>query len=778
MKKTLYAIALISAALLCACSEMFESRVDMQLGTSNGSLATLLSANKDIDKLDSPGKIYVTNGQYSDKIVINWDKVPNATSYRLERAVSSTKDENGNWVLPEDSDFDFLEHSKYIYTTSYTDTIIDDSASNPLEYSNEAYESVYFYRVSAENIVRGYESSDPCPITDAGTKDKPNPDYDAAKVKAAMGALLTPPSNVKADCGESTSEINVYWTKAPGDIASYEIYRSASSDGSGATRIGKVTGNETKFKSNVAAEQQGLNYYFSVYSVAKNGQKSAASPIAMGYALQAGAPSRVKNVIVTSGRGNTKDKISISWGKSTGESEVYYNVFRSSSADSTLKQLSLGDGYKDLEWEDGDSLKPNVFYYYQVQSYIKKGGEVITGAMSKSDSEAEVTSETGPAEGFILGPPKTINVLTIPGDTSKNKIVFSAALGSAKCEDNSENTKRIGDAEGYNTYSYTVSYSKAATGPFTDLPTPFTEADLEISSPGFYSVNVDAYKFYKVKTINGGVFSAESTAIAVSPNAATNFAATKNAAIDGFTNDDTKANPNGVHAISLSWTAPLGGADGGYNVYRSTKPDSGFRKVNEAAITETSYTFVDTSAKAGTYYYYRVLALNSLGQGANYSNVDHGYGALTIKQYLREYIKTTLNSQSKLKLMHKPDATAKLGSESCNGDISGTLSYDAKMQGLGGRVIMQYTNYADYYIMNDSSLGVYFLLNGNTNTTANISSNGNMDGTVTVTGMYPGSVVYDRIEIKGGAAGGGTYGVTRTGIDSSAVQGDWTWGEK
>ncbi|MCR4925159.1 MAG: fibronectin type III domain-containing protein [Clostridiales bacterium] len=763
---------LLASFLLCSCSEMFESRVDMQLGTSTGTLSDLLKSAKEIEKLDAPANIYVTNGQYSNKIVISWEKVQNATSYRLERAVSSTKDDNGNWVLPDDSAYDFLEHSKYIYSTSYTDTIIDDSASNPLDYTNEAYGQVYFYRVCAENITKGYESSDTCPITDPGSQDAPNKNYSAAKVRAAMGTLLTPPSNVRADCGESTTKITVHWTKAPGDIGSYEVYRSSSSDGSGGTRIGIITGNEDKFTSYVSPEQQGLNYYFSIYSVAKNGQKSAASPIAMGYALQAGAPSRVNSVTVTNGRGNTKDKISIDWRQASGESTVYYNVFRSSSEDSTLKQLSLGNNYTANSCEDGDSLKPNVFYYYQVQSYIIKSGEIIQGAMSVSGSDAEITSTTGPAEGYIIGPPKSISVNKNKNDNSLCDITFSAGLGSAECSDNSSytNTKRD-----YNTYTYVISYCETATGEFTPL-TPTTGPT--ISSPGFYTATVASHKFYKIKTVNGSVSSIDSPVVAASPSEATNFTATKNAAINGYTNDDTKANANGVHAITLSWSAPVGGADGGYNVYRSTKMDSGYRKVNESPITETTYTFVDASAKAGNYYYYRVLSLNSLGQGSNYSTPDYGYGALTTYQYLREYIKTTLNSQKKLTLMHKSGNTAKLGSESANGEISGSLSYEASIAGLGGRVIMHYTNYADYYIMNNKDLGVYFLLDGNTNTSASMDTNGTMDGTVTVRGMYPGKVVYDGIKIKGGAAGGGTYGVTRNGIDSSAVQADWTWGEK
>ena len=39
-----------------------------------------------------------------------------------------------------------------------------------------------------------------------------------------------------------------------------------------------------------------------------------------------------------------------------------------------------------------------------------------------------------------------------------------------------------------------------------------------------------------------------------------------------------------------------------------------------------------------------------------------------------------------------------------------------------------------------------------------------MSGTVTNTGMYPGKVYYESIIIKGGTAGGGTYGVEPQGF--------------
>ena len=128
-----------------------------------------------------------------------------------------------------------------------------------------------------------------------------------------------------------------------------------------------------------------------------------------------------------------------------------------------------------------------------------------------------------------------------------------------------------------------------------------------------------------------------------------------------------------------------------------------------------------------------------------------------------------MRSQKKLTLMHKPSDTDKLGKETINGDLSGTLYYDAQSSGLGAEIVMKYTDYSDYYINNDPSLGVYFNITGNTDTSSNMSANGNMHGTVTCKGMYPGTVVYDQVEIKSGAAGGGSYVITPSGFSAVAV---------
>lgn len=778
MKKSIFvktAAAILSAALFTGCADMFQERVAMQPTTNGVTLTSLFIKKVEIDKLAAPSQIFVTNGEYNNKIIVTWEKVAGARSYRLERAVSSEKDSAGNWILPEEGAFETLPHSTFIEGTTFTDTIIDDSPANELKYSNEAYGLCYFYRVLAENRIEKYDESDWYPNyykTDADG----NPVPDSQKDPEAKGMLLAPPSNVKASCGKYTNAIDINWKKAVGTISSYRIYRSINEDGSSGTQIATVYSNKSSVTIEVEPQNQGTEYFFTVVSVGASGNESVSSPVALGYALKPGAPSQVQNVVIEEGRGETLSDVTIKWDAASNAEG--YRVYRYSSIDSTQKKIadlkpSTPGGSIPTQYKDNSNLKPNIFFYYQVQAYCenKTTNEILNGAMSESGDDSD-----NPAEAFIVSPPKTVAVKKIQGDITQNIILFSAAIGSQYCATNSPATIKMAD---WKNYTYCVYGGDSVTGAFSPVK-EFSSPNksLDDGMEGMYEEKVTAFKFYKVSVKNGTIESEKSSAIAPAPYAAKNLSVTKNAAISGLTNSDTNANANGVHGIKLSWQAPDGGADGGYNIYRSTKPNTGFKKINESPITETYYIYKDEQAKAGNYYYYRIMSLNSLGQGANYSNTDYGYGALTTYQYVREYIKTTLNSQKKLTLMHKSGNTAKLGQETAQGSISGTLNYDAHISGVSGRVIMEYKNYADYYIMDDKSLGVYFLLNGNTNTSAGMDTNGTMDGTVTILGMYPGSVSYDNIKIKGGAAGGGTYGVTRAGIDSSAVQADWTWGEK
>ena len=243
-------------------------------------------------------------------------------------------------------------------------------------------------------------------------------------------------------------------------------------------------------------------------------------------------------------------------------------------------------------------------------------------------------------------------------------------------------------------------------------------------------------------------------------------------------------NSSGVYPVRLRWqmpeqNSPAANQNAGFGVYRSVETETGFELLSPEPIvkeTEGFFIFIDENKGAvpGKPYYYRVSLLDSKGESAGFSETVMGYGALSPESYFHEYLKTVESSYQKLTYMNKKGALSKLGSEKIRGSISGSLSYQAKVAGLGGRVFMQYIDYADFYIDDNSALGPYFVLTGNSNTKASMTQNGTMDGTITISGMYPGQIYYDNIQIKDGAAGGGSYGVEPKGFPRSEVS--WTFG--
>ena len=351
-------------------------------------------------------------------------------------------------------------------------------------------------------------------------------------------------------------------------------------------------------------------------------------------------------------------------------------------------------------------------------------------------------------------------------DASRCTITFPPVIGS---KDYSEDSGLTSD---YNNYKYVIYGCDTADGSFTDVVGPPEDSTLSKDASGNYIIPITTSNYYKITTENGSVKSNASDVCAPAPFAASNLECSRAANVDG------DANSNGVLPVKITWNPPKNDvAEGGYYVYRSTNPDTGFKRITDEPLMSTSFIDNYDAAKAGVYYYYKVLSLNSLGQGSNYTDAVVGYGALTADQYMREYNKTVMASQKKLKLMHIADDMKKLGTETAYGKLSGSLSYKASIAGLGARILMHYTDYAEFYANGDAANGYYFFLNGDTNTSASMDASGNMDGIVTIQGMYPGSVSYNNIKIKGGAAGGGTYGIKRDGFDGQ-VEVDWQVGEE
>ena len=711
---------------LTSCTQMFQPKLPMDTESST-SLGSMLAVKEEISQLETPKQVFVSQGQNPTDILLSWDAVKGATSYTIERAIITDPTIT---TVPDESEFEIIE--KFVYATTYTDEVLTDKEAH---YQSEAYTNnyKYYYRIVAQNPRTSYDPSLP--------------------TEPVYGTLFNPVLRVNADLGKTTDSITVYWDEVA-NATSYQIWRGVNSNGTGMEKIATINGTKDPitqklfYKNKIDSSEQGTDFYYKVIPINASGIESVNSPLAMGFSLMAGAPVAPNNVKVSNGRG-TKNSIELSWDTVTADGDVKYAIYRTSSVDSSLTQLTAD--CTSTTYTDSKALKPNIYYYYQVQSYIidDETGEKLKSPMSDT-SESSKT----PAEGFILSAPTSIKV-------DKTTLSWLPA---------------IGNTEEQSLYTYNIYLSANEKDGYTLDET----VSLTPSEDGRIYHNVKIAEFYKISTSYNDVESALSDAVAPSPEAATNVVASTNKNIGS----SYYPNANGVYPVQITWKAPAENSLSGYNVYRSTKPDSGFRKINETPILHVSgtkdYSFIDENetAKTRTYYYYKVLSVNSLEQGSEYSSTEKGYGALTPEQYMREYNKTAINSQTKLTLMHKSNDMDKLGSETAKGSISGTLSYNAKVDGVGARITMHYDNYADYYIIDkDKSSGVYFRLTGDTNTSANMSANGTMDGTVVCTGMYPGKVIYDKIQIKGGAAGGGTYGIIREGFDGQ-VQVDWKVGEE
>ena len=762
---------------LASCANMFQDKVSAPNGDAVSTLGEMFVSAEEIGKLDTPSEIHVSLYEFKDKIRVSWSPVKHAAYYTLERAVASERNENGDWVAPKDEEFEVLEHTQQIYGTSYTDTIIKDDPNDPLEYSNEKYGCVYFYRVHANNPRLGYEAGD-------------------AQI-SSYGALLPPPSNTKASAGESTDFIEISWNKSHGAIR-YEIYRSEREDSSNSTKVGTVTADTSYFKDNKVSSFGGNDLFYTVLSIGTTGEKSVVGPVALGYTLLPGAPGRVNEVHVTTGHGDYNNMIEIEWEPlKVAENEIItYTVYRSSSESSTMVNLKT----QSSPFKDSSNLKPNVYYYYYVQaSKVEEDNDskptTLKGPMSKSGPD-----DTKPAEGFILSAPSTVEVQKIVGDSNNCRIDFTPVIGDKNFPNNS------GKYE--NPYRYVV-YGG------TNIGVKFSEEAGTDSNPifanGKYSMTVKSYPYYQVAVRNKEEVESTPTEVyAPAPYAAKDVYVTRAALVgDGSQyvpttqnspkNTEPGSNANGVHKVKITWKAPDGGASS-YHVYRSEKQDSGFKKITATAITATEYIDDNVAAKPGIIYYYQVLSLNSLGQGANRSEIDTptleggvlktknadgspygrgwGYGALSAWHFIHEMCKTVDYSHEKSEKLTSSSLTGKIGTEIINGDVTGILDYNAKMDGIGGRAILEYKNYVDYYVNGDSALGYYFMLNGNTNSSANASQNGTMDGTVTCNGMYLGSVKYDKVEVKSGDSGGGYYMLKRTGIDDQDLNVNYLAGKK
>lgn len=735
-------MAAILSLSFVSCDILLQDKIPYT-ADDNGSLIDLLRTVES-GKLQTPQQLYVAPFYSNKEIRLTWGDVKGASYYMVERAVAAPIPGSNPPVWTDPDEGEYVPLDRFVYGTYYNDEIIRTPTLESPEFQNK-----YYYRVSAYSSANKFEESDP------------------TVPQSAM--LFRTPVGLKASGGTSVEFVQLTWEHTD-DVVYYEIWRSDLASGVSSSLLDTVTADRNWYENKVTKAEQGKDFYYMVAAVNRFGNRTLQTRPAYGYAKVEGAPDKPGNVRLKSGsgRGHDKDKIEIEWDE-VNEADVYYAVFRYSNVDSSLTRLT--EKTENTSWSDTSGLKPGIYYFYRVQAIVDNPKLGTLRSEFSSDDP----------EGFILSAPDTVIAEKKDGGVT---VKWMPAMG--------DETER-------GQYQYNVYSDSNMNGIFSNSVQSGINSNTD--GQGYVSISFTAtsgHTFFRVSTVNGAVESEKSVVVSPAPDAAIIKSVSQYALIT-----NVAANSSGVYPVRITWEKPANDAPEFYNIQRSTRSGAGFSRVNETSLSasgpytdvyfkegDTTYVYIDKneSARVGRKYYYRVLSLNQLEQGSFPSDERIGWGALTHTQYLIEYNKTMNAALKKLTYMYKPGSTDKLGTETKYGPClvhtnctlpipstpcgRGSIYYNAALDGLGARIIIRLTNYSEFHIENVPENGIYFTLNGNSNTSANMSSNGSMDGTVTCTGMYPGAVSYDKVQIKGGAAGGGTYGVTPVGFPRVEV--DWT----
>ena len=170
------------------------------------------------------------------------------------------------------------------------------------------------------------------------------------------------------------------------------------------------------------------------------------------------------------------------------------------------------------------------------------------------------------------------------------------------------------------------------------------------------------------------------------------------------------------------------------------------------------------------YYYTAVLGQTDYKNAAptQKSNVAIGWGSLTHEAFYIFFNTTIKKSYPKMTIMNAKSALKKLGKEETTGNKTGKFLYEAKVKGVGGVATMTYQNYSDDNL-------VFFT--GDMITKADMTSSGTMDGTVRMTGMYNGTIYFDKVTIKEAKANSGTYGIKPQNAPRKEIEYSWNFVE-
>ncbi len=401
-------------------------------------------------------------------------------------------------------------------------------------------------------------------------------------------AVPSAPLDLQATAGNK--QVSLVWNP-PADnggasITEYRIYRRTGDSESFINRV-----SITSYTDNNLINNKTYSYCVSAVNSAGEGGKSASVS-----ATPLGVPTPPLNLMATAG--NTQ--ISLMWDKPTddgGSPITGYNIYRRTSDGTEEFYATTGkNSYTDTGLPNGESC------FYRV-SAVNNIGEGLKSA-EVSATTLDVPSvplglQASPSDGQITldwSPP-----LSDGGAPITNYAIYRGT---------SSDSEEVIDVIG-NVLTYT---------------------DRGVNNGQAYHYRVSA-----INTVGEGAKSAEVTGVPTqvsTPSAPVNLSATVS---DGH--------------IILKWSPPS--SDGGsyiehYKIYRGTS--AGGEDESPIATIGNLSTYTDTNLTLGFSYYYRVRAVNAIGEGAFSIEVsaDLSSSSMAESEYQRHWLNLTINTSNVL----------------------------------------------------------------------------------------------------------------------------------
>ena len=374
--------------------------------------------------------------------------------------------------------------------------------------------------------------------------------------------------------------LKISWKKVSG-AKGYTISRSTSKN-SGYKKIDTVTGKTSYTDDTVKA---GKTYYYKVeaYNV-NSGTKG------YGGASDAVAGKTAKRTKITSIVSTNEKTLTIKWNKITGA--YGYRIKRSTDEDGTYKVVKTIKSGNTTSYKD-TSVKAGKTYYYTVETMVKTGDNICYSGDSAS----------------------------MEGRTAKKaKIKYAVSNGSNQIEVN------WGAVSG--AYGYRIKRSTSKNGTYKVVATLKGKNNTTYQDKKLKTAKTYYYKVETINKVNGKKgYSGNSAAVSAKTLKTTSITAVK---------------ATGSTSVRLEWKAVDGAS--GYQIYRSTSKDSGYKKVGQVKGKSTKK-YEDKTLEAGKTYYYQVRAYKSNSAKNGVASFSKAQKAWTIKQVVFSQITSDSKNQ-------------------------------------------------------------------------------------------------------------------------------------